>query len=176
MEDGTVISEDQIENLLEKDTISHSFGRSLNELLVLKLRVENKNYETAIKWLRRLLFSSEISTTKLANRFASYKASIPQTLREGTSVLAGLEWDKYYDDNKSTGKVSGLFEFLKWGPEMERLLKRNPKELVQNIKRLQEFCEYLTIISNLTTDRKTSGPTRKFESVCGRQYHCFEEA
>lgn len=100
--------------------------------------METSKYKQAIVWMRRLLYSSDISASKLENKFAIYKASFPELLRDASSVLSSVETTQLFADN-STSKYYSINSIIEWVPELERQFKENPAQVLENFKRLQSL-------------------------------------
>jgi Zn-dependent M16 (insulinase) family peptidase len=65
-EDGTRVPFDEVVKLLDTETVDYgiAFGSSLSEQVEISIKVEKSKYVEAVKWLRKLLFSSEFSVER----------------------------------------------------------------------------------------------------------------
>ena len=146
MEDGTVLSEDQLIHRLEQDLVSYGLDQcdGYPELVCLTLTAEVSNYDIAIQWMRRLLWSNKASTAKLQNRITVLKQSLPEYLRDAHSMLSEVEAQELYTD-KYTRRAFFTRRLIEWIPEFERRLKRDPRRVVTELEDLRTLREFLLI-------------------------------
>ena len=64
--DGTRLPYDEVVKLLDTETVDYNinFGSGVSEQIEVHIKVEKEKYETAIRWLRDLLFCSEFEISR----------------------------------------------------------------------------------------------------------------
>jgi len=144
MEDGTQLTEEDLIQRLDQDLISYSFDNcnQYDELMCLSVTTESSKYETAIQWIRRLLWSSKNTTNKLQNRIALIKQSIPENLRDAFSTMSDVQSEELYTD-RLTERASGSRRIIQWIPGFERQLKRDGPGVIKQLESLRAICAYL---------------------------------
>jgi hypothetical protein len=144
MEDGTRLTEADLIRHLDRDLVSYSFDRCYEyaELYRLKVTTEVSKYEIAIQWIRRLLWSSKNPTTKLQNRIAVMKQSIPKSLRDASSTMSDVQWGELYTDH-STKRAFGARRLIEWIPAVERQLKKDDQGIAKQLESLRAICTHL---------------------------------
>ncbi|PVF93786.1 hypothetical protein CPB86DRAFT_714671 [Serendipita vermifera] len=140
LEDGTKLSEDKLLHRLDKDLLSYSFDQhsTFPQLCYLSLTVEASKYELAITWLRRLLWSSKIDLSKLSNRVELIKQSLPETLRDPSTILDDLSTDILYDANHPDKSGTTDF-FMKWLPGFERRIKKDMQGIAKDLESVRRI-------------------------------------
>jgi Zn-dependent M16 (insulinase) family peptidase len=141
MEDGTQLTEEDLIQRLDQDLISYSFDTcdEYEEIICLSVTTEISKYETAIQWIRRLLWSSKNTTNKLQNRIALMKQSIPENLRDPFSTMSDVRSEELYTD-RSTGRASSARRLIQWIPAFERQLKKDGPGVVKQLESLRAIC------------------------------------
>jgi hypothetical protein len=66
--DGTKVGYEDVVKLLDAETVDYNinFGSGISEQLEVHIKVEKDKYETAIRWLRDLLYSSDFDVSRWA--------------------------------------------------------------------------------------------------------------
>jgi hypothetical protein len=138
LENGVTLSEDELVHQLEQDLVSYTFGQcnEYPELLCLTITAEVAKYNVAIQWMHRLLWSSKATTTKLQNRIALLKQSLPETLRDASSALWEVHAQELYTD-AYTGRAYYARRLIDWIPQFERRLKREPGRVVAELDKFR---------------------------------------
>lgn len=139
LEDGTKLSEEELLLQLDKDTVGYSLDWcSLEDTFCLSINAESSKYDLAVRWLHRLLYSTKFTTSKIQSRLGAVKQSLPDCLRDEGTVLSNVHNQEIWS-KKETSRVYMVLEMIKWIPEMERELKRNPRAVVKKLERLRDF-------------------------------------
>ena len=99
MIDGVRVEYEKVVELLEKDTINTAITSGtyvdLPESVRIRLQVEMGKYETAIRWLRTLLWDSIFDKKRIGITISKLRSDIPDEKRQGKSVRA-LGLDRYF--------------------------------------------------------------------------------
>jgi Zn-dependent M16 (insulinase) family peptidase len=94
MMDGVRVEYEKVVEQLEKDTINLSITSGayvdLPEAVRIRLQVEPAKYETAIRWLRTLLWDSIFDKKRIGITVSKLRSDIPDEKRQGKSVCDGL--------------------------------------------------------------------------------------
>ena len=95
MRDGKKIGFEQMIMELEKDTVAYSMesGQTIGspENIIIKLQVEVEKYETAIRWLRDLIFSSAFDIKRIRATTKRMLADVPDEKRGGEDMCYATE-------------------------------------------------------------------------------------
>jgi Zn-dependent M16 (insulinase) family peptidase len=152
MEDGTQLTGKDLIHRLDQDLVYYSFRKchEYEELFCFSVTTEVSKYETAIQWIRRLLWSSENTITKLPNKMTVMKQSIPNSLRDASSTMSDIQLEELYTD-RSTKRAFTARRLIQWIPAFERQLKEDIPGVVKKLKRLRAICAYLGCLYSLSS-------------------------
>ncbi|KAI0815109.1 Metalloenzyme, LuxS/M16 peptidase-like protein [Irpex lacteus] len=140
---GERLNHEEVVNLLDNDTVSYdaAMGGSgaFSELLRIALKVERNNYETAVAWLRDLIYGSHFDKERLQVAAAKIQQALPEMKRDGNTVLTSVNADLLYDES-STGRAGGLLTQMEFVPKLIEKLNEKPEDVV---KAFEDFRSYL---------------------------------
>ncbi|KAF4308857.1 Peptidase M16 [Botryosphaeria dothidea] len=149
MRDGKRIEFEQVVTELEKDTVTYSIesGSRIgnSELLRVRLSVEREKYETAIKWLKDILFNSVFDVERLKATLAKMLADIPDEKRSGHDMAYAVDSMIHYAPNSSSRTQNTLVKAL-YLKRINKLLAKDPDAV---ISRLEELRKSLLRFSNM---------------------------
>lgn len=109
LEDGTELSKDEFVNQLQDETVSYSsglglLGGSIPQMSYISVQVENTDGQglaNALRWIRRTLYSTNITKQAVKTAVQRLISEIPPQIRYGPSVVATVAAEISYDSSKS---------------------------------------------------------------------------
>jgi Zn-dependent M16 (insulinase) family peptidase len=106
LEDGTKLSKEEFVNSLQDETVSYSsgiglLGGSISQMCYVSAQVENDDnglgLVKALKWIRRALYLTNITTESVQSAVQRLVSDIPQSVRSGGAVLGTVASELKYD-------------------------------------------------------------------------------
>lgn len=134
--DGKKIGFEQMIMELERDTVDYGMesGQQIGnpESITIKLQVEVEKYQTAIKWLRDLMFSSIFDIKRIKSITTRMLAEVPDEKRGGEDMSYAAELMMSTAPSSITRACSTLVGavYLK---QVRLLLKRNPDIILDQL-------------------------------------------
>ncbi|KAJ2928846.1 hypothetical protein H1R20_g8241, partial [Candolleomyces eurysporus] len=141
-ESGERLNHEEVINKLESETVSYDaslgIGGAFTDLFRVSIRVETALYDTAVSWLKDLLYHSEFDKDRLAVVLAKIQQSLPESKRDGSTVLNSL-WTNLIYSEKSTSRAGGVLSLVESIPLLVKKLQENPAEVVQEFEQIRSF-------------------------------------
>lgn len=141
MRDGKRIEFEQVVTELEKDTVTYRIdaGSAIgnSELLRIRLSVEREKYETAIKWLKDILFSSIFDVERLKATLTKMLADIPDEKRSGHDMAYAVDSMIHYAPNSSSRTQNTLVKAL-YLKRISKLLAKDPNAVISKLEDLRK--------------------------------------
>ena len=134
--DGKEIGFEQMIMELERDTVGYSMesGQAMGnpETITIKVQVEVEKYQTAIQWLRDLIFSSIFDVKRIRSITKRMLAEVPDEKRGGEDMTYAVELMVGTARSSITRACSTLVAavYLK---RVTRLLKQNPDAILDKL-------------------------------------------
>ena len=106
LEDGSKLSKEEFVNSLQDETVSYSsgiglLGGSISQMCYVSAQVENDDnglgLVKALKWIRRALYLTNITTESIQSAVQRLVSDIPQSVRSGGAVLGTVASELKYD-------------------------------------------------------------------------------
>ena len=95
LREGKTISFEQVIMELERDTVGYGIdsGQAIGspEVITIRMQVEVENYQTAIRWLRHLMYSSLFDLDRVKSIVSRLLADIPDEKRDGEDMRLAAE-------------------------------------------------------------------------------------
>ena len=95
LRDGNRIEFEQVIMALDRDTVGYGMesGQRLgsSEAIAVRFQVEVEKYDTAIKWLKDLMFSSVFDVERILTTTVRLLADIPDEKRSGSSMMQAVD-------------------------------------------------------------------------------------
>lgn len=139
--DGHRTEFEDVVTQLEKDTISYSMsggGRiSDPEGIVIQFQIEPEKYAAAIEWIRTMIFDSIFDATRLNAGMAKILADVPETKRNGNSMMHAVDASIHLDKDSSV-KARGILVKAVYYKRLKHLLKKDPGTVIASFKRLRD--------------------------------------
>ncbi|KAF2842635.1 putative zinc metalloprotease [Patellaria atrata CBS 101060] len=154
--DGQRIEFEKVVTELEQDTIKYSIGSSgvgNSELGCIKFIVEPAKYQTAINWLRTMMFDSVFDEERLKTTIIKMLAEIPDEKRSGYRMCSSVDSMIHFAPSSTTRSSNTLVKAL-YLKRVNRLLSDSPTEVVGMFetvrKSLFHFSNFrVTVTANL---------------------------
>ena len=134
--DGKELSFEQMIMELERDTVGYGMesGQAMGnpETITIKLQVEVEKYQTAIQWLRDLIFSSIFDVKRIKSITKRMLAEVPDEKRGGEDMTYAVELMVGTAPSSITRACSTLVAavYLK---RVTKLLKQNPDAVLDKL-------------------------------------------
>jgi Zn-dependent M16 (insulinase) family peptidase len=157
---GERLTHEQVVNKLDDETVAYEAELGINsafeEIMRVSIRVEIAQYETALAWLRDLLYGSEFdkerqvsynlksyerrslpSTQRLQITLAKTQQSLPELKRDARAVLSSTMSDLLYDET-STPRALGVLSQAEVIPTLLQELQDEPERVVASFEELRK--------------------------------------
>ncbi|KAF2435009.1 putative zinc metalloprotease [Tothia fuscella] len=139
--DGKLINFEQVVTQLERETVSYSLdsGSQLNaaETLLFKFVVEPDKYETAVKWLRDLLFNGIFTAERLKPTLNKILKELPEEKRQGDDMLSAVN-DMIHLTSQSSSRAQNTLVKAAYLKQMQKLLASSPEEVISKLESLRK--------------------------------------
>ncbi|XMA09510.1 hypothetical protein WAI453_002301 [Rhynchosporium graminicola] len=141
MQDGKRVEFEEVVTKLEQDTISYSMAGAgrINDAegLVIQFQIEPEKYETAIKWIRTMMFDSIFDPVRLNAGMAKILADIPEAKRNGNSMLYAVDSMIHLDKNSSVKSRNTLVKAV-YMKRLKKLLAKEPETVLASLEALRK--------------------------------------
>jgi len=101
-------------------------------------KVEIAHYETAVEWLKDLIYGSEFNQERLQVNLAKIQQSLPELKRDGNTVLSSVWADLLYAEN-STSRAGGVLPQTKFIPKLIQDLHDSPDKVIADFNELRKY-------------------------------------
>ena len=144
--DGKKISFEEVVTELDRDTVGYGidFGSNLGSVEGLKVsfQVELEKYETAISWLRELLFDAIFDVERLMAINERLVADIPEAKRSGNDMLTAVHLMVHLLP-ESTGRASSTLVKALCLKRIRKMLLSEPEAVIQQMEELRsKLCRF----------------------------------
>lgn len=151
--DGETIGFEEVVKELEAQTIGYSIeqGSSLGnpELLKIKFSVERERYESAVQWLKTMLFDSIFDVERLKATITKMLADIPEEKRSGDGMVAAANVLTHYT-RESTVRASTTLVKALYLKRINKLLQKEPADVIHLLevirKRMCLFSNFRVLV------------------------------
>ncbi|MBW0512764.1 hypothetical protein O181_052479 [Austropuccinia psidii MF-1] len=137
--DGKEMTSEEVVSQLNKDAIQYDIGigGTINQTVLLSMKVEKSKYARAVVWLRDLLWESVFDSERL--RVITNKAlqELPRLKREGAYVAKTLLDDMLYSPDLAPHSALSVFRKEKDYQMLLKELESNPKSVIEKMKQLR---------------------------------------
>ena len=139
LRDGKTIDFEQVIMELERDTVGYEIdsGQALGnpEVITITMQVEVEKYQTAIQWLRELMYSSVFDVDRIKSIASRLLADIPDEKRDGDDMRLAAELMIDTAPSSITRACNTLVGavYLK---RVKRLLNTEPEAIIKQLKEI----------------------------------------
>ncbi|TBU62037.1 Metalloenzyme, LuxS/M16 peptidase-like protein [Dichomitus squalens] len=141
---GERLNHEEVVHKLDSDTVSYEVALGVNstftETVRVSIKVETSLYDSAIGWLKDLVYGSEFDKERLQVTVAKIAQSLPEMKRDGDTVLGSVSAELLYAES-STSRMGGVVPQMEFIPKLAQQLQESPPEVVKD---LEEIRSYLT--------------------------------
>ncbi|CAL1695478.1 unnamed protein product [Somion occarium] len=138
---GEHLSHEEVVHKLDDDTVHYQASLGVNDIFSETLRVGIKvnaaNYETAIAWLRDLIYGGEFTKERLQVNIAKMQQSLPEMRRDGSTVLSSVSANLLYDES-STSRAGGILPQSDFIPRLAEELQNSPDKVIKDFEAIRE--------------------------------------
>ena len=137
LRDGKIIDFEQVIMELERDTVGYEIdsGQALGnpEVITITMQVEVEKYQTAIQWLRELMYSSVFDVERVKSITSRLLADIPDEKRDGDDMRLAAELMVDTAPSSITRACNTLVGAL-YLKRVKRLLNTEPEAIIKQLK------------------------------------------
>ncbi|KAJ7293661.1 Metalloenzyme, LuxS/M16 peptidase-like protein [Mycena rebaudengoi] len=141
-ESGERLTHEEVVNKLDNETVSYEVGLGVSslfsDLLRLTIKVETANYETAVAWIKDLMYGAEFDKERLQVTIAKIQSSLPEMKRDGNTVLGSLWAEQLYSE-ASTSRAGGVLPQIDFIPKIAKQLAESPEQVVADLQEIRKF-------------------------------------
>lgn len=140
LRNGKTISFEQVIMELERDTVGYEiesgadFGNS--ETITIKMQVAAEKYQTAIQWLRRLMWSSVCDLERIKATTTKLLADIPEDKRDGENMVTSIEL-MVGTAPSSVARACNTLVKAVYLKRIRSLLEREPQTVIDQLKEIK---------------------------------------
>ena len=161
---GERLNHEEVVHRLDSDTVSYEVALGVNntftEAVRVSIKVETGLYDSAIAWLKDLVYSSEFDKERLQVTVAKIAQSLPEMKRDGDTVLGSVSAELLYAES-STSRMGGIVPQMDYIPKLVQRLQESPAEVVKDLEEIRSYREFsrhlfapsgLTVVLPIVTD------------------------
>mmetsp|Transcript_1283 Transcript_1283/g.2062 ORF Transcript_1283/g.2062 Transcript_1283/m.2062 type:complete len:495 (+) Transcript_1283:1288-2772(+) len=109
LDDGTTLSKDEFVSQVQDDSVSYGAhcglpSSSISQMLSYSVQMENPNgsgFSQALKWIRRVLYLTEVSVETVKMAAQRLLSEIPAQIRCGSTICHAVSTELNYDSEQS---------------------------------------------------------------------------
>ncbi|RDX52049.1 hypothetical protein OH76DRAFT_1345727 [Lentinus brumalis] len=137
---GELLSHEEVVHRLDSDTVSYEVAVGVNgvfnDAVRVSIKVETDMYETAIAWLKDLLYGVQFDKDRLAVNVAKIQQSLPEMKRDGDTVLGSVNSELLFDETyvPRMGSVVPMIDFV---PKLAQQLQESPEEVIKDLEEIR---------------------------------------
>ncbi|KAI0051676.1 hypothetical protein FA95DRAFT_1586997 [Auriscalpium vulgare] len=139
---GERLTHEDVVNKLDDQTVSYEVGLGasglFSEIFRVTIRVEVSKYETAIAWIKDLIYGIEFDKERLQINVAQIQQSLPGMKRDGNNVLSSVSSEVLLAEN-STTRASGILVQSEFIPKLAEQLRENPDEVIKAFEEIRKI-------------------------------------
>lgn len=139
---GERLTHEDVVNKLDNETVSYEVGLGMSNLFAETLRVSIKveiaHYETAIAWVKDLMYGAEFDKERLQVTIAKIQQSLPEMKRDGNTVLGSLWADLLYNE-ASTSRAGGILPQIDFIPKLAKQLAESPEQVIADFQEIRRY-------------------------------------
>ncbi|KAI0307721.1 Metalloenzyme, LuxS/M16 peptidase-like protein [Multifurca ochricompacta] len=137
---GERLSHEEVVDQLDDQTVSYEVDLGTSgmfaETMRITIRVEVAKYESAVAWLRDLLYGSEFTKDRLQITVAQIQQALPGLKRDGNTVLSAVSSELLYAEN-STNRASGVLIQSEFVRALAENIQEAPEEVIQRFESIR---------------------------------------
>ncbi|KAJ7630999.1 Metalloenzyme, LuxS/M16 peptidase-like protein [Roridomyces roridus] len=139
---GERLTHEDVVNKLDNETVSYDVGLGVGGLFAetfrISIKVETAHYETAIAWLRDLMYGAVFDKERLQVTIAKIQQSLPEMKRDGNTVLGSL-WADLLHSDASTSRAGGILPQIDFMPKLATQLSEKPEQVIADLEEIRRY-------------------------------------
>jgi len=144
-ESGENLTHEEVINKLDNETVSYDVGlgvgNSFSDVVRVSIKVEVAAYETAVAWLKDLIYGIQFDKERLQVTVAKIQQSLPEMKRDGSTVLSSV-WTDLLFNNASTSKAGGLIPQIDFVPKLAQELQESPEKVFADFEEIRKHSKF----------------------------------
>ncbi|KAK2461846.1 hypothetical protein APHAL10511_006309 [Amanita phalloides] len=137
---GNRLTHEEVINRLDDETVSYDVGLGLGDSFMdtfhISIRVEIDKYDTAISWLRDLIYGAQFDQERLQVAVAKIQQALPELKRDGSNVLGSLCSQLLLNEN-SVSRSGGILSQAEFIPQFALKLQESPEEVIADLEEVR---------------------------------------
>ncbi|KAH0838375.1 Metalloenzyme, LuxS/M16 peptidase-like protein [Lanmaoa asiatica] len=142
LESGEVLGHEEVVNQLDDLTVSYEVGLGLSdqftEFVCISFKVEISHYESAVTWLRDLVWGTVFDKERLLVSAAKLAQSLPELKRDGNNVLSSVSAEALFDKS-STSLAGSILSQAEFVPKLIKELQEFPEHVIAAFEKLRKY-------------------------------------
>ncbi|GLB36235.1 putative insulinase (Peptidase family M16) [Lyophyllum shimeji] len=139
---GERLTHEEVVNKLDDETVSYDVALGIShafaETICVSIKVETARYETAIAWLKDLIYGAEFDKDRLQVAIAKTQQSLPELKRDGNNVL-GSVWATLVYNEDSTSRAGGVLPQADFIPKLAKQLQEKPDRVIADFEEIRKY-------------------------------------
>ncbi|KAJ7225434.1 Metalloenzyme, LuxS/M16 peptidase-like protein [Mycena pura] len=139
---GERLTHEEVVNKLDNETVGYEVSLGLNnsfaENFRISIKVETAHYETAIAWLKDLMYGADFDKERLQVTVAKIQQSLPEMKRDGSTILGSLWGDMVYNE-ASTSRAGGVLAQVDYMPKLAKQLLDSSEEVIADLLEIRRY-------------------------------------
>ncbi|KAG5654101.1 hypothetical protein H0H81_007515 [Sphagnurus paluster] len=138
---GEYLTHEEVVNKLDNETVSYEaalgISNTFTDTFRVSIKVETALYETAVAWLKDLIYGAEFDKDRLQIVIAKVQQSLPELKRDGNNVLGSLWADLVYSEG-STSRAGGVLPQVEFIPKLAQQIQQSPAQVIADFKEIRK--------------------------------------
>ncbi|KAG8934411.1 hypothetical protein FRC02_010045 [Tulasnella sp. 418] len=140
--DGTKLTHEEVVKQLDDSTVSYiatlGVDGSFSENLRMSIEVEIGQYETAVAWLKDLIFGIEFTKDRLEVNIAQIQQDLPEFKRDGWRVSNAVSTGLLFNST-SNRVISTIVSQMEAIPLLAKELQENSKAIIKDFQTIRDL-------------------------------------
>lgn len=137
---GEHLSHEEVVNKLDDETVAYEsalgYSDQFTEVLRVTVKVQVDQYESAVAWLRDLVWGAIFDKERLLVSAAKIAQALPELKRDGSNVLSSVWLECHFSAN-STSLASAVLSQSEFVPKLIAELRETPDKVVADFEALR---------------------------------------
>ncbi|KAI6153510.1 Metalloenzyme, LuxS/M16 peptidase-like protein [Pisolithus tinctorius] len=137
---GQHLSHEEVVTKLDDETVAYEsalgVSEQFTEMLRVTLKVQVEQYESAVAWLRDLIWGAIFDKERLLVSAAKIAQALPELKRDGNNVLSSVWMECHFSAN-STSLASAVLSQSEFVPKLIEELRETPDKVIADFEALR---------------------------------------
>ncbi|KAH9944050.1 Metalloenzyme, LuxS/M16 peptidase-like protein [Epithele typhae] len=138
---GEHLNHEEVVHRLDSDTVSYEVAlgvsNTFTETMRVSIKVDQPLYETAVTWLKDLVYGGEFNKERLQVNIAKIQQSLPEMKRDGDTVLNSVSSEVLYDES-STSRMGSIVPQMDFIPKLAQQLQESPEKVLKDFEEIRK--------------------------------------